>query len=986
MADDNTSNQGQAGPAPRIGGYELLEKIGRGAVGVVYKARQVSVDRIVALKVLDPKYARNDKYVQRFLREGRSAARLDHANIVRGIDAGISPEGYYYFAMEYVGGVTVKHLMKRAGVLPEAKAVDIATQIARALEHASGVGLVHRDIKPENIILTKEGVAKLADLGLAKSVVEDVSVTVVGQAMGTPMYVSPEQAKGLDSVDLRSDIYSLGATLYHMATGSAPFDGENPTVIMLKHINEEPPPPRERNPDLSEGLCHVLMKMLAKEPDERYQSAAELISDLEAVAAGLPAKVARRKKPGPLRAAFAGRFARLLVIGVAALAASVWISFALLYNPPQGRPVPYKGKTPEEVQSEADERSFEEARKHEEDGNFDEAKKCYEEVLNHSLDPATKEKAKRRIVALGKKQAEAAETERLELDSAAFEELKERVEAAEEQGAYPEAIQLVEDFDPGGRHEEIAGKAEQLLRDLRKELEELELQAKQQRDDAKALLADGKFDEARRAYDKLRALGYEKWADEGIAEVDRALEGKEAQVARKAHEEFWLEFAWHLRENSPHDARALADETVENPQLGDSKNEVEWDAALIGHLQRIEDDALKGLKALDGKEFPFRGKRDVLIMDVTDEQFYITRDGTPLGPFKISTLPTDERFRFADHYWNENNTGALSRVAYHLFITFDLDAARGALKGMPPENADRFRTRIDLLIPEREATTLLAQAEGAADKEEWKSARNACEQLKEDYAATLTVRQNRKTIDELKKKAGIRVLAGELSKKLEAKVEVLDDGRWRLTWDFSAKGQLNGFARGPVRKEAKPPEIVGGAVALKTIDIIVPDILADPPVEIQYKLRLSEKGAPSGYGRVLLEPSERRKRAWEFSLWYQNGKPSSFRSSHTASEWKRPYRKPPPQRAWHEVKIEITADYAKAWLGKRKEPVYDSREVKLDNGKADPAAKPDLSGRYRIHFTGWPPDDTWLFDDIIITGHVNLACVRAIAHSPEPGE
>ena len=981
---DNTSDQGQAGPAPRIGGYELLEKIGRGAVGVVYKARQVSIDRIVALKVLDPKYARNEKYVERFLREGRSAARLGHVNIVRGIDAGISPEGYYYFAMEYVGGVTVKQLLKRAGVLPEARAVDIATQMARALEHASGVGLIHRDIKPENIIVTKEHVAKLADLGLAKSVVEDVSVTVVGQAMGTPMYVSPEQAKGLDSVDMRADIYSLGATLYHMATGSAPFDGENPTVIMLKHINEEPPPPRELNPDLSEGLCHVLAKMLAKEPDERYQSAAGLISDLEAVAAGLPVEIARTKKTAPLRAAFASRFARLLVIGVAALGASAWISFTLLYSPRQEPTVQPKPKTQEAIQLEVSKADFKAARKDEDEGNFDKAKERYEEVRQHSPDEDLKNRAAQRI-------AEIEEIEKKQADSAAFEKLKGEVDDATGQGAYPEAIQRVEDFDPASRHEEIAGKAEELLRNLRKELRELELQAEQQWDDAKALLAEEKLDEAKREFGKLSDLGYPDRAKEGIAEVDRALERKEAEAARETHEEFWLEFAWHLRENSPDDARDLAIAVQDKPELGDSKNEVEWDVLLISHLQRIEDDARKGLKALDGKKVvPFRSGEPVLIVDVTDEQFVIVLSDVRMPPYKFSELSNDERFRFAGHYWKENNTGALSRVAYHLFITFDLVAAGGALEGLPPEDAARSRTRIDLLIPEREAATLLAQAVEAEGNEEWKSARHACEQLGEEYAATLTVRQNWETIGELKKKAGIRVLAGELSEKLKARVEVLDDERWRLTWDFSANGQLAGFTRGQVpedlRERVKGPKIEKGVVELKSIDIVAPDIFAGTPVEIQYKLRSLEKGDDFGWGRVLLKPSEPRKKAWEFSLWYQKGKPNSFRSFHTASKWKLEHRGPPAQRARCEVKIEVTADHAKAWSGKQQELVYDSGEVKKDNGEADPTAKPDLSGRYIIRFGSFPPEDKWAFDDIIITGDVRLAHVRGIVYSPEPDE
>jgi len=201
----------------RIGGFEVLSRVGRGGMGTVYKARQVSMNRIVALKILPPSRAKNATYVQRFLREARSAAQLSHTNIVQAIDVG-NADGYYYFAMEFVDGETVQALLEREGVLDERHALTIATAVAHALDHAHRHGIVHRDVKPGNIMIDLHGAVKLADLGLARSVEPIDTVTVDGVGVGTPHYIAPEQARGETDVDCRADIYSLGATLYHLLT------------------------------------------------------------------------------------------------------------------------------------------------------------------------------------------------------------------------------------------------------------------------------------------------------------------------------------------------------------------------------------------------------------------------------------------------------------------------------------------------------------------------------------------------------------------------------------------------------------------------------------------------------------------------------------------------------------------------------------------------------------------------------------------------
>src|SRR5689334_7378163 len=232
-----------------IPGYELISKIGQGAMGTVYKAKQVSMDRVVAIKVLSSKYSKDRVFVERFLREARAVAKLNHENIISGYDVGES-NGHHYFVMEFVDGAPVTALMKRDGRIDEQKCLRIGIQVARALSHAHKHGIVHRDIKPENVMLTATGGAKLCDLGLAKQTKGDADVTMDGTSVGTPNYISPEQARGEEKIDIRSDIYSLGASLYHMAVGSPPFSGANPMVVMTKHVTEFAEPPKKRCPSL----------------------------------------------------------------------------------------------------------------------------------------------------------------------------------------------------------------------------------------------------------------------------------------------------------------------------------------------------------------------------------------------------------------------------------------------------------------------------------------------------------------------------------------------------------------------------------------------------------------------------------------------------------------------------------------------------------------------------------------------------------------
>jgi len=282
-------------PAQQIPGFQILGKLGQGAMATVFKAKQLSLDRIVAIKVLPKRLSENPEFVDRFYREGRAAARLNHANIVQAIDVG-EAGGYHYFVMEYIDGDTVYDRLSDNRRFEEKNAVNIVLQVARALAHAHSRGFIHRDVKPKNIMITKDGEVKLADMGLAREVNDYETATAeAGRAYGTPYYISPEQIRGEINIDFRADIYSLGATFYHMVTGKVPFDGPTPSAVMHKHLKEPLVPPDHLNTSLSAGIGEIIEVMMAKKREDRYATTTELIDDMEAISQGGAPFQARKK-------------------------------------------------------------------------------------------------------------------------------------------------------------------------------------------------------------------------------------------------------------------------------------------------------------------------------------------------------------------------------------------------------------------------------------------------------------------------------------------------------------------------------------------------------------------------------------------------------------------------------------------------------------------------------------------------------------------
>ena len=261
------------------GRYEIIEKIGNGGMATVYKATDKVLKRYVAVKILRDEFTTDEEFIKRFEVEAQSAARLTHSNIVSIFDVGVD-ENLYYIVMELIQGKTLKEIIiEEKGPLPWKWSVNVAMQIASALEMAHKNNIVHRDIKPHNIIITEDGVAKVTDFGIAKAV-SNSTITAFGTTIGSVHYFSPEHARG-GYTDAKSDLYSLGVVMYEMVTGRVPFDADTPVSVALKHMQEDPVEPIELNPNIPTALNKIIMKTLKKDTSLRYQSATEMLQDLK---------------------------------------------------------------------------------------------------------------------------------------------------------------------------------------------------------------------------------------------------------------------------------------------------------------------------------------------------------------------------------------------------------------------------------------------------------------------------------------------------------------------------------------------------------------------------------------------------------------------------------------------------------------------------------------------------------------------------------
>jgi serine/threonine protein kinase len=263
--------------------YEVIEKIGAGGMAIVYKAKDLLLNRVVTIKVLRDQFVTDDDFIRRFRREAQSAASLSHPNIVSIYDVGKDGD-LEYIVMEYIEGRNLKEIIREYAPLNTEQTLHLARQLGEALSHAHEHSIIHRDIKPQNILITEDGRAKVTDFGIARAV-SSATVTHTGDIVGSVHYLSPEQAKGVLSNE-QSDIYSLGIIIYELLTGKVPYDGETPIAIALKHLQEQPIPPCKLNPRIEPELEAVVMKAISKSPDTRYSSVSELLEDIQKVQAG----------------------------------------------------------------------------------------------------------------------------------------------------------------------------------------------------------------------------------------------------------------------------------------------------------------------------------------------------------------------------------------------------------------------------------------------------------------------------------------------------------------------------------------------------------------------------------------------------------------------------------------------------------------------------------------------------------------------------
>ena len=270
-----------------IGRYRVLDTLGAGSMGVVYRCRDEELERDVAVKVLRRRFAGDPEYRRRFRREARAVASLTHPCVVRihGIEEGDDDDAPVFIVMEYVAGMSADRLVRECGAVDLERAATWIRDAARGLEAAHREHLIHRDVKPSNILVTPDDHAHIVDFGLAKRLDADNTLTQEGIVLGTPHYISPEQGRGRE-VDHRADIYSLGAAFYHLITGEPPFDAGSHISVIVAHVNEAPAAPHELVPDIPESATRVIFRMLAKSPEDRYPTYAELVEDLDALIAG----------------------------------------------------------------------------------------------------------------------------------------------------------------------------------------------------------------------------------------------------------------------------------------------------------------------------------------------------------------------------------------------------------------------------------------------------------------------------------------------------------------------------------------------------------------------------------------------------------------------------------------------------------------------------------------------------------------------------
>jgi len=745
-----------------IAGFQLLSQVGQGGMGTVYRARQESMDRIVALKILPPHLAEDRRFVDRFFSEARAAGKLDHPNIVRALDVG-EADGCYYFAMEYVDGESASARLRRGQPLTVEEALGIAEQIAAALDHASARSIIHRDIKPGNILIGPHGTAKLADFGLAR-VLSAPAAQQHGKARaeGTPLYISPEQARADPAIDVRADIYSLGATLYHLLCGRPPFRGEDDAAILRQHLRATPKPVHERRRDVPVPFSHVIQQMLAKAPADRYLTPAALIEALHTVRRQVTPRLSPRRKASPAARRAPRRTAITVVIVLAVLAGAIGslVTAALLLRkrPPDNTvtvakptpPVPLPTPSPPSQQPSPAQRT-----------------------------PPPLQAA----------------AERIEQQLAALETVQNRARALSAERRSADALRELGTFPLDLRDRAI----DQQLSDLR---DELAAAARQHAlDDSlqfDRLIQQGKLDAALALVQRrkphtpppflARLLDRERALKHLMADHDRAARRAATQQYQPT---LIAAFSTLGQRRFPQAQRLLAD-ALADPRFAPIRKSIEQDARLCQDVAALFGAAEHNAQALIGSFQSLRGYRGQ-VTRVENGLIYLKTSKVEIG-LKILTLPAEDVVRLSTPPTGQPTSAWYLGVAALWYAEEKSDAALAVLDKAQAAAVDLgpLPSRFDELQSARremKAKELFAGIDPAVKTGRWKTVGQVAGQLLEEYPTTTLVQDKSAELAALKLQA--RLGGRRLQRFFHGRLKLLADDRIELLYDFSTRAQFD---------------------------------------------------------------------------------------------------------------------------------------------------------------------------------------------------
>ena len=743
----------------RLGKYTIKKKIGEGGMGSVYLAEQDGLGRMVALKVLPKKMTKNPVQLERFKREAHAAGVLNHPNMVMVYEFG-EDRGYYFFSMEFIDGESLMDRLRGSKMLPTNEAIRITLSVAEALNYAwKRCQIIHRDIKPANILLTKDNLVKVADLGLAKSIEEDTSVTREGAAIGTPAFMSPEQARGARDIDCRTDIYSLGITLFRAIAGTIPFKGETSLAVMMAHTEQPLPDARELNPEIHDDLWAVLQKMVAKNTDQRYPDYEDLISDLKAIYNGRPptnisipvapvttdAAEATSECTVPGQDAEYGQLTldadlptafplppepesysplQMGILGFLCMAALV-LGYSVLNRlatrPPE--PSPEELGISEIVEPNKQEKIRTEERRFESftDGQPDEvpdptnllARKELEEIQEFvQKNPDRIEEAIARLRALesssqigrrARSERNRLETERAKIVASQFAQLSDRVTGRLDTGDFAQAQADIDNLAGISEpfHKYVNAKSISLLRNRVAEAGALEQQRIQS--DALELANEGKFDEARRTIKKLADLGIVSASNSLSGEISRI---NQLEIQAKEAERKELDAAFQfaadkvmpfVKRRDYSGARNATVQMAEEPDFTPIKKRLERAGEDLLRAEAGYNLILKALEANIGKYLEL-GRHKGRLAGFEDGRILMKEGNVEFSPMRVTDLGMPELMKLAEKGLKTASGEDLLQLAFFWRFEGDQDKARELLDQAQLEGIDT-QPIIDRFVP-----------------------------------------------------------------------------------------------------------------------------------------------------------------------------------------------------------------------------------------------------------------------------------------------